>query len=255
MRDFYEKKCQICDLLKCGDFRVILSLFHSIGENRMKKIISRYYFFIAILLVIVYQEFSSLILYSDFAASLSGFAFYLSDMMLHFLVVLFALLAMIWSGRWQQINSRKFKGTYLFYSFLAFLALFIWNFVTFFLFPPTQNGLAYQLAAPTFTGATAFLMYFFYPVIAGPIFEEMIYRGLVMTALEKGKKWGLDVLGSAALFGILHISDYGWVLTDFFVYMGGGIIFAVLFRVTKSIYWPIGLHIVYNGIGQILMLL
>ncbi len=221
----------------------------------MKKIISRYYFFVVMLLVIVYQEFSSLILYSDFAASLSGFAFYLSDMMLNFLVVLFALLAMIWSGRWQQINSRKFKGTYLFYSFLAFLALFIWNFVTFFLFPPTQNGLAYQLAAPTFTGATAFLMYFFYPVIAGPIFEEMIYRGLVMTALEKGKKWGLDVLGSAALFGILHISNYGWVLTDFFVYMGGGIIFAVLFRVTKSIYWPIGLHIVYNGIGHILPLL
>ena len=221
----------------------------------MKKIISHYYFFVAILLVIVYQEFSSLILYSDFAASLSGFAFYLSDMMLHFLVVLFALLAMIWSGRWQQINSRKFKWSYFFYSFLAFLALFIWNFVTFFLFPPTQNGLAYQLAVPTFTGATAFLMYFFYPVIAGPIFEEMIYRGLVMTALEKWKKWGLDVLGSAALFGILHISDYGWVLTDFFVYMGGGIIFAVLFRVTKSIYWPIGLHIVYNGIGHILPLL
>ncbi|HEX1971919.1 TPA: CPBP family intramembrane metalloprotease, partial [Streptococcus pneumoniae] len=38
-------------------------------------------------------------------------------------------------------------------------------------------------------------------------------------------------------------------------YMGGGLIFAVLFRMTKSIYWPIGLHIVYNGIGQILMLL
>ena len=221
----------------------------------MKKIISHYYFFVAILLVIVYQEFSSLILYSDFAASLSGFAFYLSDMMLNFLVVLFALLAMIWSGRWQQINSRKFKGSYLFYSFLAFLALFIWNFIKFFLFPPTQNGLAYQLAAPTFTGATAFLMYFFYPVIAGPIFEEMIYRGLVMTALEKGKKWGLDVLGSAVLFGVLHISNHGWVLTDFFVYMGGGLIFAVLFRVTKSIYWPIGLHIVYNGIGQILPLL
>ena len=221
----------------------------------MKKIISRYYFFVAMLLVIAYQYFSGLVLHSDFAASLSGFAFYLSDMMLNFLVVLFALLAMIWSGKWQQINSKKFKGSYLFYSFLAFLALFIWNFIKFFLFPPTQNGLAYQLAAPTFTGATAFLMYFFYPVIAGPIFEEMIYRGLVMTALEKGKKWGLDVLGSAALFAILHISNYGWVLTDFFSYMGGGIIFAILFRVTKSIYWPIGLHIVYNGIGHILPLL
>ena len=201
------------------------------------------------------QFFIRLVLHSDLAAGLSDFSYYFLDMMLNFIVVLLALIAMIWSGKWQQINSRKFKGSYLFYSFLAFLALFIWNVIKFFLFPPTQNGLAYQLAAPTFTGATAFLMYFFYPVIAGPIFEEMIYRGLVMTALEKGKKWGLDVLGSAALFGILHISDYGWVLTDFFVYMGGGIIFAVLFRVTKSIYWPIGLHIVYNGIGHILPLL
>ena len=221
----------------------------------MKKIISRYYFFIAILLVIVYQYFSGLVLHSDLAAGLSDFAYYLSDMMLNFLVVLLAFFAMTKSGRWQQINSRKFKGSYLFYSFLALLAFVIWNFVTFFIFPPTRNEISYQHAAPTFTGATAFLMYFFYPVIAGPIFEEMIYRGLVMTALEKGKKWGLDVLGSAALFGILHISDYGWVLTDFVYYMGGGLIFAVLFRVTKSIYWPIGLHIVYNGIGQLLMLL
>ena len=221
----------------------------------MKKIISRYYLFVAMLLVIAYQEFSGLVLYSDFAAGLSDFAFYLSDMMLNFLVVLLALIVMIQSGKWQKINSRKFKGSYLFYSFLALLAFGVWNFVTFFIFPPTKNEIAYQLDIPTFTGATAFLMYFFYPVIAGPIFEEMIYRGLVMTALEKGKKWGLDVLGSAALFGILHISNYGWVLTDFFVYMGGGIIFAVLFRVTKSIYWPIGLHIVYNGIGHILPLL
>ena len=221
----------------------------------MKKLIRSNHFFIAILLVIAYQYLSGLVLSSDFALGLSDFGYYLSDMMLHFLVVLFAFIIMIWSGKWQQINSRKFKGSYLFYSFLALLAFVVWNFVTFFIFPPTKNEISYQLDVPTFTGATAFLMYFFYPVIAGPIFEEMIYRGLVMTALEKGKKWGLDVLGSAILFGILHISNHGWVLTDFFVYMGGGLIFAVLFRVTKSIYWPIGLHIVYNGIGQLLMLL
>ena len=221
----------------------------------MKKIISRYYFFVAILLIIADQFLIRLVLHSDLAADLSDFAFYLSRLMLHFLVVLLIFIVMVWSGKWQQINSRKFKGSYLFYSFLAFLALFIWNFIKFFLFPPTQNGLAYQLASPTFTGATAFLMYFFYPVIAGPIFEEMIYRGLVMTALEKGKKWGLDVLGSATLFGILHISSHGWVLTDFFVYMGSGLIMAVFFRVTKSIYWPIGLHIVSNAIAQILPLL
>ena len=221
----------------------------------MKKIISRHYFIMAFLLVIADQKFSGLVLRSNLVTGLSDFTYYLSDMMLNFLVVLFALIAMIWSGKWQQINSRKFKGSYLFYSFLALLAFVIWNFVTFYLFPSTKNEIAYQLDVPTFTGATAFLMYFFYPVIAGPIFEEIIYRGLVMTALEKGKKWGLDVLGSAILFGVLHISNHGWVLTDFFVYMGGGIIFADLLRVTKSIYWPIGLHIVYNGIGQILPLL
>ncbi|MGZ9813900.1 lysostaphin resistance A-like protein [Streptococcus sp. V913] len=221
----------------------------------MKKIISHHYFIIAVLLVIADQFFIRLVLHSDLAAGLSDFAYYLSDMMLNFLVVLLAIIVMIRSGKWQEINSRKFKGSYLFYSFLALLAFVVWNFVTFFLFPPTRNEISYQLAAPNFKGATAFLMYFFYPVIAGPIFEEMIYRGLVMTALEKGKKWGLDVLGSAVLFGILHISNHGWVLTDFFSYMGGGLIFAVLFRATKSIYWPIGLHIVYNAIGQILPLL
>ena len=221
----------------------------------MKKIISRYYLFVAILLIIADQFFIRLVLHSDLAAGLSDFSYYFSDMMLNFLVVLLALIAMVWSGKWQQINSRKFKVSYLFYFFLALLAFFVWNFVTFFIFPSTQNEISYQLDLPTFTGPTAFLMYFFYPVIAGPIFEEMIYRGLVMTDLEKGKKWGLDVLGSAALFGILHISSHGWVLTDFFVYMGGGLIMAVFFRVTKSIYWSIGLHIVDNAIGQILPLL
>ena len=221
----------------------------------MKKIISRSYFFVAILLVIAYQYLSGLVLSSDFALGLSDFGYYLSDMTLHFLVVLLAFFAMVKSGKWQKIKSRKFKGSYLFYSLLAFISFVVWNFVTFFLFPPTKNEVSYQLSTPTFIGVTAFLMYFFYPVIAGPIFEEIIYRGLVMTALEKGKKWGLDVLGSATLFGILHISNHGWVLTDFFVYMGGGLIFAVLFRATKSIYWVIGLHIVYNSIGQILMLL
>ena len=221
----------------------------------MKKIISHYYLIIAILLVIADQFLIRLLLHSDLAAGLSDFSYYLSDMLLNFLVVLLAIIVMVWLGKWQKINSRKFKGSYLFYSFLALLAFVIWNFVTFFIFPPTKNEIAYQLDVPTFTGATAFLMYFFYPVIAGPIFEDMIYRGLVMTALEKGKKWGLDVLGSAVLFGVLHISSHGWVLTDFFSYMGGGLILAVLFRVTKSIYWPIGLHIVYNGISQILPLL
>ena len=101
----------------------------------MKKIISRYYLFIAILPVIADQFLIRLLLHSDLAAGLSDFAYYLSDMILNFLVVLLAFIVMVWSGKWQKINSRKFKGSYLFYSFLSLLAFVIWNFVTFYLFP------------------------------------------------------------------------------------------------------------------------
>jgi len=65
----------------------------------MKKIISRYYFFIAVLLVIADQFFIRLVLHSDLAAGLSDFAYYLSDMLLNFLVVLLAIIVMIWSGK------------------------------------------------------------------------------------------------------------------------------------------------------------
>ena len=57
----------------------------------MKKIISRYYLFVALLLVIVYQYFSGLVLNNDFTAGLSKFGYYFSDMMLNFFVVLLAL--------------------------------------------------------------------------------------------------------------------------------------------------------------------
>ena len=83
----------------------------------MKKIISRYYFFVAMLLVIVYQEFSSLVLYSEFAAGLSKFGYYFSDMLLNFLVILLVFIFMVGAGKWQQINSRKFKWSYFFIPF------------------------------------------------------------------------------------------------------------------------------------------
>ena len=108
----------------------------------MKKIISRYYLFVAILLIIADQFFIRLVLHSDLAAGLSDFGYYFSDMMLNFLVVLLALIAMIWSGKWQQINSRKFKWSYLFYFFLALLA-FLFGISLHFLFsrPPKMKFL------------------------------------------------------------------------------------------------------------------
>ena len=87
----------------------------------MKKIIPRYYFIIAVLLVIAEQFFIRLVLHSEFAVGLSDFEYYLSSMILHFLVVLLAIIVMIQSGKWQRINSKKFRWSYLFYCVLPFL--------------------------------------------------------------------------------------------------------------------------------------
>ena len=50
----------------------------------MKKIISRYYLFVTILLVIADQFLIRLLLHSDLAAGLSDFAYYLSDYAVEF---------------------------------------------------------------------------------------------------------------------------------------------------------------------------
>ena len=46
----------------------------------------------------------------------------------------------------QQVENLR---VLIFCSFLALLAFVIWNFVTFYLFPPTKNEIAYQLDIPT----------------------------------------------------------------------------------------------------------
>ena len=109
----------------------------------MKKIISRYYFFVAILLIIADQFLIRLVLHSDLAAGLSDFSYYFLDMMLNFLVVLLALIAMIWSGKWQQINRRKFKVSYLFYFFFSSSSFFLFGISLPFLFsrPPKMKFL------------------------------------------------------------------------------------------------------------------
>ena len=80
----------------------------------MKKIISHYYLFIAILLVIADQFFIRLLLHSDLAAGLSDFAYYLSDMMLNFLW--FYLLLLLWfgQGNGNKLTVENFKDPILF---------------------------------------------------------------------------------------------------------------------------------------------
>lgn len=100
--------------------------------------------------------------------------------------------------------------------------------------------------AANLTGISYFIMRILYGSLIAPIVEELVFRGLLMTALSKFKKYYVDVVVSSALFSLIHVLQYGWVLTDFIVYAGAGLLFCMLFRNTRSVYWPMVLHILWN---------
>ena len=96
------------------------------------------------------------------------------------------------------------------------------------------------------TGISYFIMRILYGSLIAPIVEEFVFRGLLMTSLSRFKKYYLDVVVSSTLFSLIHILQYGWVLTDFIVYAGAGLLFSMLFRYTHSVYWSMALHILWN---------
>lgn len=84
------------------------------------------------------------------------------------------------------------------------------------------------------------------PFIIGPILEELVYRGVLMTSFFDKSKFFLDCLLSAVLFSVAHLSSYGFSLDVFRGYAVMGLVLALLFRKTRSIYPPILVHMAWN---------
>lgn len=84
-------------------------------------------------------------------------------------------------------------------------------------------------------------------VVAAPVVEEVVFRGLVMTRLSQAMPGWLAVVLSAAIFGVCHGNPvwfgYAFVL---------GVVFGVMDLRAGSI-WPSILgHITFNSFSQIL---
>ena len=78
-------------------------------------------------------------------------------------------------------------------------------------------------------------------VVAAPLFEEFLFRGLVYQGLRRSTGPAVAVLASAALFALVHppIS----VIPVF----GLGVVAAITFRQTKILWSSIAAHAVYNA--------
>lgn len=52
---------------------------------------------------------------------------------------------------------------------------------------------------------SSFVGLILYTSIIAPVAEEVVCRGLLMTSLSKVKRYYLDVLVSATIFGAMHV--------------------------------------------------
>ena len=128
---------------------------------------------------------------------------------------------------------------------LAFLCKLCWAVIVYHFLSSTKNEEA--LNSWSYTGVQLFL-YNLYLLVYGPICEELVFRGYMMRSLAPVSHLQLDVLCSACLFSLGHVLPTGWVLNDFLVYLGSGLIYAILFKKSATIYPVIILHIIWNSL-------
>lgn len=208
-----------------------------------------------ILVLMSYYLIFSLVVRLDFMDQLSDFGFYGIQILLIVIEGIASTVLLVKSQRWKDYGRFQFRWSYLSIFFLSFILMFLWVNITTRIFPSTQNSSAIKEAVANLTGISYFVTRVLYGSLIAPIVEELVFRGLLMTALSKFKKYYIDAIISSTLFSLIHVLQYGWVLTDFIVYAGAGLLLCILFRYTRSIYWSMALHILWNTFLIIVSLL
>ena len=196
-------------------------------------------------------------------ASISGMDFVITDEMLtgvtgsgwgYILAVAAAFLALVlWKkGRLHFFQSWKSNHPMKFGSFWALLCIFISGqaFVQLY-----ANGLEWLLnqfglsafdAMEAASGGSDTISMFIYGALLAPIFEEIIFRGLILRMLmPTGKKFA--IFATAYLFGFFH----GNIIQTPFAFLVGLVLGYV--AVEYSIIWAIILHMINNLVlGELL---
>lgn len=91
-------------------------------------------------------------------------------------------------------------------------------------------------------------------IIGSPAAEELYFRVLLLDKFQAVWKTPVAIAMSAVCFGLFHVPQWviengqqeWWQITSFIVVIGYGVIFAVLFRLTKSLWGALIPHIANN---------
>ena len=223
--------------------------------KKMKKMKEMKFHLATGLLLLTYYLIFNGISDLDFTVSLSDEIYYVFQVLFVLILGTVSTIIFVKSKHWKEYGRFQFRWSYLGAFFLSFFLLFVWANLATRIFPRTQNGSTVVEVATSLTGISYFITRIVYTCIIAPVAEEVVCRGFVMTSLSKFKNYYIDVLVSAAIFGAMHVLQHGWITTDFILYFVMGLIFCMMFRYTRSIYWAIALHASWNTFLLIVSLL
>ena len=151
---------------------------------------------------------------------------------------------------WSDVGLRKFalkdwKSIFL-YSIILLVGTVIIVLITSFLGNSIDNSKtdAFQQDVTTFT----FLITFISAAIISPIYEEIFYRGFIYRWLRTRVGLIGAILLSSIIFMAIHIPTYNAMPVNFFC----GIIFALTYEKTNSIWSAVIVHGSTNGIMVLL---
>ena len=83
-------------------------------------------------------------------------------------------------------------------------------------------------------------------IIIGPIFEEILLRGMIFNSLKKNLNIVAAIILQAFIFSILHGNIIQCIYT-----FASGIIYGVIYLKTNSLLAPILMHIIGNFVGTV----
>ena len=87
-----------------------------------------------------------------------------------------------------------------------------------------------------------------YIIIVGPLIEEIIFRGIVFNRLRRyGMKLWMAIGVQAVFFGVYHLNFYQGIIGVIL-----GVILAIIYNKTKTLWVPIIVHMSYNAIVLII---
>ncbi len=126
---------------------------------------------------------------------------------------------------------------------LGFLGTFAWGLVVFFVFDrPAQEPIL-----PLFgEGLGAFLSAFLVGAVLAPVVEEVVFRGFLFGGLRRAVHPVAAAVGSSAIFGALHLQPLAFPALFLL-----GVLLALLYHRTGSLWPPILMHFCVNALGLV----